>query len=127
MSIRLVQRIRRGWGLRGIWGGAGGFYLSDSESVWRRGGRAVAVCGIIGYRSLKRANPRANCKLALYGFGSSAHVVIQIALKRGYEVYVATRGKSHRQLAKELGATWVGESAGEMPEMVDSAIIFAPA
>jgi propanol-preferring alcohol dehydrogenase len=54
-------------------------------------------------------------------------VVIQIARKRGYEVYVATRGKSHRELAKELGATWVGESASEMPELVDSAIIFAPA
>src|SRR3989440_6717425 len=89
---------------------------------------APLLCaGIIGYRSLKRANPRANCKLGLYGFGSSAHVVIQIALKRGYEVYVATRGKSHRELARQLGATWVGESAEQMPELVDSAIIFAPA
>src|SRR5436305_5076998 len=89
---------------------------------------APLLCaGIIGYRSLKRANPRPRCKLALYGFGSSAHVVIQIARKRGYEVYVATRGKSHRDLARELGATWVGESAEQMPELVDSAIIFAPA
>ncbi len=88
---------------------------------------APLLCaGIIGYRSLKRANPKPRCKLALYGFGSSAHVVIQIARKRGYEVYVATRGKSHRQLARELGAIWVGESAQQMPELVDSAIIFAP-
>jgi len=89
---------------------------------------APLLCaGIIGYRSLKRANPPANCKLGLFGFGSSAHVVIQIALKRGYEVYVATRGKSHRELARQLGATWVGQSAQQMPELVDSAIIFAPA
>jgi len=89
---------------------------------------APLLCaGIIGYRSLKRANPRPNCRLALYGFGSSAHVVIQIARKRGYEVYVATRGQSHRELAKELGATWVGENAQQMPELADSAIIFAPA
>jgi propanol-preferring alcohol dehydrogenase len=89
---------------------------------------APLLCaGIIGYRSLKRANPRPNCRLALYGFGSSAHVVIQIARKRGYEVYVATRGQSHRELAKQLGATWVGENAQQMPELADSAIIFAPA
>jgi propanol-preferring alcohol dehydrogenase len=89
---------------------------------------APLLCaGIIGYRSLKRFNPRHNCKLALYGFGSSAHVVIQIARHRGYEVYVATRGQSHRELARQLGATWVGENAGQMPELVDSAIIFAPA
>jgi len=87
----------------------------------------LLCAGIIGYRSLKRANPRSSCKLGLFGFGSSAHVVIQIARKRGYEVYVATRGESHRELARQLGATWVGESAGEMPQLVDSAIIFAPA
>lgn len=87
----------------------------------------LLCAGIIGYRSLKRANPRPKCRLGLYGFGSSAHVVIQIARSRGYEVYVATRGESHRKLAKELGATWVGENAVEVPELVDSAIIFAPA
>lgn len=89
---------------------------------------APLLCaGIIGYRSLKRANPRPGCKLALYGFGSSAHVVIQIAAHRGYEVYVATRGEAHRELARQLGATWVGENAAQMPNAVDSAIIFAPA
>jgi propanol-preferring alcohol dehydrogenase len=89
---------------------------------------APLLCaGIIGYRSLKRANPTPGCKLALYGFGSSAHVVIQIARNRGYEVYVATRGHSHRELAKQLGATWVGENAEQIPQLVDSAIVFAPA
>jgi len=65
---------------------------------------APLLCaGIIGYRSLKRANPRPNCRLALYGFGSSAHVVIQIARKRGYEVYVATRGQSMLHLPGRRG------------------------
>jgi propanol-preferring alcohol dehydrogenase len=89
---------------------------------------APLLCaGIIGYRSLARANPRPGCRLALYGFGSSAHVVIQIARHRGHEVYVATRGAAHRALAASLGATWVGEHPSDVPVKADSAIIFAPA
>jgi len=88
---------------------------------------APLLCaGIIGYRALKRCNLPSRGKLALYGFGSSAHVVMQIALHRGCEVYVATRGERHRELARQMGAAWVGESPAEMPAKVDSAIIFAP-
>lgn len=87
----------------------------------------LLCAGIIGYRSLQRANPFEGCRLALYGFGSSGHVVMQIARARGYEVYVATRGEGHRQLARELGAKWVGEHPSELPVKVDSAIVFAPA
>jgi len=89
---------------------------------------APLLCaGIIGYRALRRCNLRPNSKLALYGFGSSAHVVIQIALHRGCEVYVVTRGQKHRELARRMGAAWVGEKAEELPVKVDSAIMFAPA
>lgn len=89
---------------------------------------APLLCaGIIGYRSLQRSRLPAGGSLALYGFGSSAHVVIQIARHRGCRVYVATRGEKHRQLAREMGAVWVGERPEEMPVEVDSAIIFAPA
>ena len=89
---------------------------------------APLLCaGIIGYRSLRRANPHPGCRLALYGFGSSAHMVIQIARHRGYEVCVATRGEGHRRLAKEMGAKWVGRHPSDMPVKADSAIIFAPA
>jgi propanol-preferring alcohol dehydrogenase len=89
---------------------------------------APLLCaGIIGYRALHRSNPKQGCKLGLYGFGSSAHVVLQIALHRGYEVYVATRGESHRELARRMGAHWVGETFDSMPEKVDSAVVFAPA
>jgi len=87
----------------------------------------LLCAGIIGYRALKRCNLPRGGRLALYGFGSSAHVVIQIARHRGCEVYVATRGASHRELAGRMGATWVGAEADELPVKVDSAIIFAPA
>ncbi|MFZ1937306.1 MAG: zinc-dependent alcohol dehydrogenase family protein [Thermoguttaceae bacterium] len=83
--------------------------------------------GIIGYRAMRRCNLPFGGRLALYGFGSSAHVVIQIALHRGCEVYVATRGENHRELARRMGAVWVGEDAAAMPVKVDSAIMFAPA
>jgi propanol-preferring alcohol dehydrogenase len=89
---------------------------------------APLLCaGIIGYRALERSRLPAGGRLALYGFGSSAHVVIQIAQHRGADVYVVTRGENHRQLARQMGAVWVGERAEEMPANVDSAIIFAPA
>ncbi len=89
---------------------------------------APLLCaGIIGYRALERARVPPGGKLALYGFGSSAHVVIQIALHRGAEVYVVTRGEKHRRLAAEMGAAWVGEHPADMPDKVHSAIIFAPA
>jgi len=89
---------------------------------------APLLCaGIIGYRALERAEVPAGGRLALYGFGSSASVVIQIALHRGYEVHVVTRGESHRQLARDMGAHWVGQVGDILPVSADSAIIFAPA
>jgi propanol-preferring alcohol dehydrogenase len=87
----------------------------------------LLCAGIIGYRSLKRSNLPAAGRLAMYGFGSSAHIVLQIVLARGSEVYVVTRGESHRRLAREMGATWVGEDAREMPRKTHSGIMFAPA
>jgi len=89
---------------------------------------APLLCaGIIGYRALERSRLPPGGKLALFGFGSSAHVVMQIALHRGAEVYVVTRGEKHRRLAAEMGAAWVGQDAAAMPDKVHSAIIFAPA
>jgi alcohol dehydrogenase, propanol-preferring len=89
---------------------------------------APLLCaGIIGYRALRRSAVPDGGILALYGFGSSAHVVLQIAMHRGCQVYVVTRGASHRELARQMGAKWVGEDAAEMPVKPDSAIIFAPA
>jgi propanol-preferring alcohol dehydrogenase len=87
----------------------------------------LLCAGIIGYHALKRSNLPRGGALGIYGFGSSAHVVIQIARHRDCPVYVVTRGEGHRELARQMGAAWVGEDAAEMPVNVDSAIIFAPA
>jgi propanol-preferring alcohol dehydrogenase len=54
-------------------------------------------------------------------------VIAQIAIHRGSQVYVVTRGQSHRELARQMGAAWVGEHAEDLPVQADSAIIFAPA
>jgi propanol-preferring alcohol dehydrogenase len=89
---------------------------------------APLLCaGIIGYRAMLRSEIRPGGKLALYGFGSSAHVVLQLARHRGCEVYVVTRGENHRQFALELGAKWAGDDAVGMPVKADAAILFAPA
>ncbi len=63
----------------------------------------------------------------LYGFGASAHIVIQLARHQGCEVYVFTRAESHRRMARELGAAWVGGPDDQPPQQLDGAIVFAPA
>jgi len=89
---------------------------------------APLLCaGIIGYRALARAELPRGGRLGLFGFGSSAHVVLQIARHRGAELFVATRGESHRELARAMGAAWVGNTFDSMPAELDSAIVFAPA
>jgi propanol-preferring alcohol dehydrogenase len=89
---------------------------------------APLLCaGIIGYRALRRSHVPAGGRLGLYGFGSSAHVVLQLARHRGCEVYVATRGAGHRALARRLGAAWVGDTFDPPPAPLHAAIVFAPA
>jgi propanol-preferring alcohol dehydrogenase len=89
---------------------------------------APLLCaGIVGYRALKRSRVPEGGALAIYGFGSSAHVIMQIALHRGCRVYVVTRDPRHQALAAEMGAAWVGGRGEELPVAVDSAIVFAPA
>ncbi|HWE27555.1 MAG TPA: zinc-dependent alcohol dehydrogenase family protein [Polyangia bacterium] len=95
--------------------------FSDEEAA------PLLCAGIIGYRSLRRSRVPSAGRLGIYGFGSSAHVTLQVARSQGCEVYVATRGESHRRLARELGATWVGEADAQPPVPLDSAIVFAPA
>jgi propanol-preferring alcohol dehydrogenase len=89
---------------------------------------APLLCaGIIGYRALSRSRLPAGGRLGLYGFGSSAHVVAQLARHRGCSLYVATRGAAHREAAEELGAAWVGGAHDTPPVALDAAIVFAPA
>jgi propanol-preferring alcohol dehydrogenase len=65
-------------------------------------------------------------RLGLFGFGASAHIVIQIANHWNCETYVFTRSKEHQQHAQELGAAWVGTSKDVPPRKIDRAISFAP-
>jgi propanol-preferring alcohol dehydrogenase len=89
---------------------------------------APLLCaGIIGYRALKLAGVRPGGRLGMYGFGSSAHVTIQLARGRHMEVYVCTREPSHRELALSLGAAWVGDLRDPMPHRTEGTILFAPA
>jgi alcohol dehydrogenase, propanol-preferring len=89
---------------------------------------APLLCaGIIGYRALCRSEVRKGEPLGLYGFGASAHIVLQIARYWGCEVYVCTRGEKHQQLARQMGATWVGSADAPPPKKLRSSILFAPA
>jgi alcohol dehydrogenase, propanol-preferring len=83
--------------------------------------------GVIGYRALQLSEVRSGQRLGLYGFGNSAHIVLQIAVKRGCEVHVFTRSTNHRELALDLGAEWVGSAEDVPPRPMHSSIIFAPA
>jgi propanol-preferring alcohol dehydrogenase len=64
--------------------------------------------------------------VGLFGFGASAHLAIAVLRAWKCEVYVSTRGKSHRELAESLGATWVGSETEKPPVELDGAITFAP-
>ncbi len=89
---------------------------------------APLLCsGLIGYRSLRLAGE--GDRLGMYGFGSSAHLIIQVAVHRGWEVYALTReGDAEKQQeARELGATWAGAVGDPEASDLDAAIIFAPA
>jgi alcohol dehydrogenase, propanol-preferring len=89
---------------------------------------APLLCsGLIGYRSLRLAGEGE--RLGMYGFGSSAHLIIQVAAHRGWEVYALTReGDTEKQQeARALGAVWAGAVGDPEASELDAAIIFAPA
>lgn len=89
---------------------------------------APLLCaGVIGFRALILSEIEKGGRLGLFGFGASAHIVIQIAKYWGCQVYVFTRGEEHRKLARDLGAVWAGGAEDTPPTKMQSAIIFAPA
>jgi propanol-preferring alcohol dehydrogenase len=88
---------------------------------------APLLCaGIIGFRSLRVAGVEPGDRVGLFGFGASAHLTIAVLRAWGCEVYVSTRGASHRKLAESLGATWVGNERDRPPVGIDRAVTFAP-
>jgi len=95
--------------------------LSDDQA-------APLLCGgLIGYRALTLAGDAGN--LGLFGFGSAAHMICQVAVFQGRKVFAFTRDGDARtqEFAKTLGAVWAGGSSESPPEPLDGAIIFAPA
>jgi propanol-preferring alcohol dehydrogenase len=95
--------------------------LSDVEAA------PLLCAGIIGYRSLRLSGIRPGGRLGLFGFGSSAHLAIQVARHWGCEVAVFSRSPAEHRLAHELGAAWVGGYDDPPPEALDAAVTFAPA
>jgi alcohol dehydrogenase, propanol-preferring len=89
---------------------------------------APLLCGgLIGFRALRLAGDAA--RLGLYGFGSAAHIICQLAVYQGREVYAFTRpgDERHQTFARSLGAVWAGGSDERPPEELDAALVFAPA
>jgi propanol-preferring alcohol dehydrogenase len=89
---------------------------------------APLLCGgLIGYRALRFTGDAQ--RLGLYGFGSAAHMICQVAVHQGREVYAFTRpdDEATQQFARTLGARWAGGSDESPPEPLDAAIIFASA
>jgi propanol-preferring alcohol dehydrogenase len=99
--------------------------------LWRRNPFEIAplLCaGIIGYRAFKLARPLQHGTIAMFGFGSSAHVTMQLAQKLGYSVAVVSRTPSHIELAKRLGAdyAYTYDQLKRAGKKFDGAIVFAP-
>jgi propanol-preferring alcohol dehydrogenase len=95
--------------------------LSDEQA-------APLLCGgLIGYRALRLAGDGE--RLGLYGFGSAAHQICQVAVHQGREVYAFTKPGDDRTqgFARSLGAVWAGGSDERPPQQLDAALIFAPA
>jgi propanol-preferring alcohol dehydrogenase len=89
---------------------------------------APLLCaGIIGYRSLRLSGIRPGQRLGLFGFGSSAHLAIQVALHWGCDVFVFARSDAERRRATELGAIWTGDYDARPPAPLHAAVTFAPA
>jgi propanol-preferring alcohol dehydrogenase len=82
--------------------------------------------GTLGFRSLRVSGVERGERVGLFGFGASAHLAIAVLRSWHCEVYVSTRGASHRRLAESLGAAWVGGETDRPPVDLDRAVTFAP-
>ena len=103
------------------------FTFALPEGVADLDAAPLLCAGIIGYRSLRLSGIQPGGRLGLFGFGSSAHLAIQVAIHRGCQVYAYSRSQAERDRAIELGAAWAGGYDERAPEPLDAAITFAPA
>ncbi len=95
--------------------------FSDEEAA------PLMCAGVVGFRSLRLSEVKPGQRLGLYGFGASAHVIIQVARYWNCQVYVFTRSPAHREMALKMGAVWAGGAEDSPDQPMDSSIIFAPA
>ncbi|MFC1903963.1 zinc-dependent alcohol dehydrogenase family protein [Chloroflexota bacterium] len=94
--------------------------FSDSQAA------PLLCAGAIGFRDLRLAGIKPGQTLGLFGFGASAHIVVQLARYQGCQVFAFSRSEEHRRLAEKLGAAWTGSAEDEPPQKVDCAIDFTP-
>lgn len=97
--------------------------LSDEEAA------PLLCAGLIGFRSWRKAcEARQVKRLGIYGFGAAAHLLAQLAISEGQDVFAFTRGGdiAAQNLARDLGCVWTGSSEQQPPAPLDAAIIFAP-
>ena len=102
------------------------FVFPLPESIADIDAAPLLCAGIIGYRSLRISGVQPGERLGLFGFGSSAHLAIQVARHWDCRVYVFSRSQAELELARRLGAEWVGGYDDQPPEPLDAAVTFAP-
>lgn len=95
--------------------------FSDSQAA------PLLCAGVIGYRCLRLSGIQPGQTLGLFGFGASAHIVLQVARHWNCRVYAFDRREEPRRLAESLGADWAGTIQDQPPMKLDAAITFAPA
>jgi propanol-preferring alcohol dehydrogenase len=103
-------------------------YCFPLDAMYGNANGAPLLCaGLIGYRSYSMIDAGA-VNIGIYGFGTAAHILIQVALHQGKKIFAFTRDGDvvAQKFALSLGAAWAGDSSSSPPEKLDAAIIFAP-
>ncbi len=114
-------------------GGFAEYVIADANYIYPLPSRyaddeaAPLLCaGVIGFQAFQASGLDKPSKLGLFGFGSSAHILIQVAKHLGHDVYVVSRAKHELDLAQRLGAFWTGSIDDDLGTVLDAAIVFAP-
>ncbi len=103
------------------------FLLPLPEKLSPTDAAPLLCAGIIGFRSVRVAGVQPGMRVGLFGFGSSAQLIMRLLKAWNCEVYISTREKRHQSIASDLGAAWVGDALATPPQKLDAAITFAPA
>ena len=103
------------------------FLLPLPEKLSAMDAAPLLCAGIIGFRAMRVAAVKPGMRVGLFGFGSSAQLLMRVLKAWNCEVFVSTREKKHQLIASDLGAAWVGDALAAPPQKLDAAITFAPA